>query len=81
MDLSILRDRNGIHGALWYTSWHKVLISAEVHERVWRIAQMDLVTTRTKHEGTFVAYRVNGIKPGAEQEEKAVRWPSGRIFI
>jgi len=59
MDLSILRDRNGIHGALWYTSWHKVLISAEV----------------------LVAYRVNGIKPGAEQEEKAVRWPSGRIFI
>jgi hypothetical protein len=58
-----------------------VLISAEVHERVWRIAQMNLVTIQTKHEGTFVAYRVNGIKPGAEQDEKAVRWPGGRIFI
>jgi hypothetical protein len=50
-----------------------VLISPEVHERVRRIVQIDQATIQTNHEGTFLAYRVNGVKPGPEQEEKRAR--------
>jgi adenylate cyclase len=40
----------------------EVLISPEVHERIWRIVQVEPTTIETKHEGTFLAYRVKGPK-------------------
>lgn len=51
----------------------EILISPEVHEHVWRIVQIEPTTIETKHEGTFQAYRVIGIKPGAVPEETPVR--------
>ncbi|MFZ3217988.1 MAG: adenylate/guanylate cyclase domain-containing protein [Candidatus Acidiferrales bacterium] len=45
----------------------QVLISPEVHERVWRIVQVEKTTIETKHEGNFTAYRVNGMKAGPEE--------------
>jgi adenylate cyclase len=47
----------------------EVLISPEMHQRVWRIVQIDRRAIETKHEGNFLAYRVNGIKAGYEREE------------
>jgi class 3 adenylate cyclase len=40
----------------------EILISPEMHQRVWRIVQIDRRTIETKHEGNFLAYRVNCIK-------------------
>jgi len=40
----------------------EVLISPEVHERVWQIVEVEQTTIQTKHEGDFEAYRVNGIR-------------------
>lgn len=40
----------------------EILISPELHQRVWRIVQIDRRTIETKHEGNFLAYRVNCIK-------------------
>jgi adenylate cyclase len=39
-----------------------VLISPEIHERVWRIVQIEPTTIQTKHEGNFLAYRVKSMK-------------------
>jgi adenylate cyclase len=46
----------------------EILISPEMHERVWRIVQFDQLTIPTKHEGNFLAYRVNSVKGRAEVE-------------
>jgi adenylate cyclase len=37
----------------------EIVISPEVHERVWKIVDTERKTIATKHEGDFVAYRVN----------------------
>jgi hypothetical protein len=37
----------------------EIVISPEVHERVWKIVDTERKTITTKHEGDFVAYRVN----------------------
>lgn len=47
----------------------EVLISPEVHERVWQIVQVEQTTIQTKHEGDFQAYRVNGIRAGSRAEK------------
>ena len=47
----------------------EILISPEILQRVWRIVQIDRRTIETKHEGNFLAYRVNGIKAGCEGKE------------
>jgi len=44
----------------------EILISSEMHERVWRLVQIDRVTIQTKHEGNFLAYRVKGLKTPCE---------------
>jgi adenylate cyclase len=46
----------------------EILISPEMHERVWRLVQFDQITIQTKHEGNFIAYRVNSARAGAELE-------------
>ena len=40
----------------------EVLISPEVHQRVWKIVQAEQTTTKTKHEGDLIAYRIKGLK-------------------
>ena len=40
----------------------EIVISPEVHERVWKIVDTERKTIATKHEGDFVAYRVNSSK-------------------
>jgi adenylate cyclase len=40
----------------------EILISPEVHERVWRIVSTERKMIATKHEGDFVAYRVTSTK-------------------
>jgi adenylate cyclase len=40
----------------------EVLISPEMHERVWRFAETDRTTIRTKHEGNFNGYRVKCLR-------------------
>jgi adenylate cyclase len=40
----------------------EILISSEMHERVWRFAETEQSTIQTKHEGDFVAYRVKSLK-------------------
>ena len=47
----------------------EILISPEMHQHVWRIVQIERRAIETKHEGNFLAYRVNGIKAGCEREE------------
>jgi len=51
----------------------EVLISPEVYERVWRIADTERVTIKTKHEGDFVAYRVKGVKESVQDKKKVER--------
>jgi hypothetical protein len=33
-----------------------------MYERVWKVADTEKATIKTKHEGDFVAYRVKSIK-------------------
>jgi adenylate cyclase len=40
----------------------EVLISPEVHQRVWKIVQAELTTITTKHEGDLPAFRVRGLR-------------------
>lgn len=47
----------------------EILMSPEMHERVWRMVQIEQTTIKTKHEGNFLAYRVNGIKTSSKHEE------------
>jgi adenylate cyclase len=49
----------------------EVLISPEMHERVWRNAETQQTSIQTKHEGDFVAYRVLSAKgPVGTQTKK-----------
>jgi class 3 adenylate cyclase len=43
----------------------EVLISTEMHERVWRFAETEQTTIKTKHEGDFIAHRVKCLKEGS----------------
>ena len=36
----------------------EVLISPDVHQRVWRLVEAEPVSVATKHEGSLAAYRV-----------------------
>jgi adenylate cyclase len=51
----------------------EVLISPEVHQHIWRMVEIEPTTIETKHEGTFQAYRVIGLKSGNPSEETQVR--------
>jgi class 3 adenylate cyclase len=41
----------------------EVLISPEIHERVWKLVSAEPVSIATKHEGDLQAYRVTRIRP------------------
>jgi class 3 adenylate cyclase/pSer/pThr/pTyr-binding forkhead associated (FHA) protein len=43
----------------------EILISQQVHERMWCVAETEQTTIQTKHEGEFLAYRVKRLKAGA----------------
>jgi adenylate cyclase len=47
----------------------EVLISPEVHERVWRIVQIEPTTIETREEANLAAYRVKGMKTDAVPED------------
>ena len=49
----------------------QILISPEVHERVWRLVEAEAATIATKHEGDFPAYRVLGLKAGRRDQSGA----------
>jgi adenylate cyclase len=51
----------------------EVLISPEVYERVWKMADTERVTIKTKHEGDFVSYRVKGIKAAVQANKRVGR--------
>jgi class 3 adenylate cyclase len=40
----------------------EILLSPEVHQRVWKMAQVESTTIATKHEGDFRAFRIKGLK-------------------
>jgi adenylate cyclase len=40
----------------------EILLSPEVHQRVWKIAQVEPTTIATKHEGDFRAFHLKGLK-------------------
>ena len=40
----------------------EILLSPEVHQRVWKIAQVESTSIATKHEGDFRAFRIKGLK-------------------
>jgi class 3 adenylate cyclase len=44
----------------------QVLISPDVHERVWRLVEAEATTIATKHEGGLPAYKVLGLKAGRQ---------------
>jgi class 3 adenylate cyclase len=50
----------------------EVLISPELHERVRQIVQVELTTIETKHEGSFQAYRVSGMRPEYSRDDITV---------
>lgn len=45
----------------------EILISPEVHERLWRIVESEETTIQTKHEGDLLAYRVRSLKSSHDQ--------------
>ena len=45
-------------------SGEQILISPDLHERVWRLVEAERTTIATKHEGDLAAYRVLGLKAG-----------------
>lgn len=66
MELTVIGD--AVNRAARYcasAAGGEVLISPEMHERVWRFVETDRTTIQTKHEGDFVAYRVNRLKEDA----------------
>jgi class 3 adenylate cyclase len=48
----------------------EILISPEVHQRVWRMVKIDQVTVKTKHEGNFPAYRVTAMRAASEEDSR-----------
>ena len=48
-----------------------VLISPEMHERVWQFVHAEPASLETKHEGTFPGYRVNSLKENVEPNSAA----------
>ncbi len=40
----------------------EILVSPEVHQRIWKIAHVESTTIETKHEGNFPAFRIKGLK-------------------
>jgi adenylate cyclase len=42
----------------------EILISPEVYERVWKLADTERISIKTKHEGDFFAYRVKSVRHG-----------------
>jgi adenylate cyclase len=66
MEFTIIGDavnRTARYGAA--AAGGDILISAEVYERVWKLADTERITIKTKHEGDFFAYRVKAIKESA----------------
>jgi adenylate cyclase len=47
-----------------------IVISPDMYERLWRVAETEQTTIHTKHEGDFVAYRVKRLKTGAELDTR-----------
>jgi class 3 adenylate cyclase len=47
-----------------------IVISPDMYERLWRMAETEQTTIHTKHEGDFVAYRVKRLKTGAELDTR-----------
>ena len=45
----------------------EILISPEVHQRVWRMISAEKVSIATKHEGELSAYRVKGISTALDK--------------
>jgi adenylate cyclase len=41
----------------------EVIVSRDVHQRVWKIVQAEMTTITTKHEGDLAAYRVTRLRP------------------
>jgi len=48
----------------------EILISPEVYERVWKMADTERISIETKHEGDFFAYRVKSVKDGVPVTRK-----------
>jgi adenylate cyclase len=49
----------------------EIVISPEMHQRVWRMVKIDPISIETKHEGNLPAYRVKKICTASEQDSKA----------
>jgi adenylate cyclase len=49
----------------------QILISPELHERVWRLVEAEATSITTKHEGEMRAYRVLGLKAGRVEQAGA----------
>jgi adenylate cyclase len=47
----------------------EVLISPEMHERVWRFAETEPTSVSTEHEGKFSGYRVRSLKENIGQSD------------
>jgi hypothetical protein len=43
-----------------------VVISPELHQRVWKLVDAERIAIPTKHEGEFVAHRVKCLKEAAK---------------
>jgi adenylate cyclase len=57
----------------------EVLISPEMHERVWHFAEAEQTSIETKHEGEFAAFRVRSLKDnrGNSAASSAAAAPEG----
>lgn len=53
----------------------EILVSPEMHERVWRFTESDKVTIMTKHEGNLPAYRVRSLRPSVKAIQKLAAQP------
>ena len=72
MEFTVIGD--AVNRAARYTDAamaEQVLISPEVHERVWRLVEAEATTITTKHEGEMRAYRVLGLKAGRLEQSGA----------
>ena len=44
----------------------EILISAPLHQRLWRLVDTEMITIDTKNEGKLSAYRLKGLKSAAQ---------------
>jgi hypothetical protein len=81
MDFTVIGDVVSKSAHYWTgAAKGEVLISAEVHEWLWRILQIEPMTIETKQDGNFLTYRVGVSKAVAYEKKQTLEMEMGNLY-